>query len=228
MGVVIEKCCDGKQQSGYEDYRAPQRPAGRNSRVMATTTHKSSYKYSDCPSDSFRNVQESKFAHRLSTEDINSIYKIGREIGSGKYGIVRMAAKRSYEKKRFAIKSIPRSRISKHLEILEQELEILLQVDHPNVINFYEIYMDEHYFHFVTELCEGGELYEALDEKERFTEEEAAKVIKQVLMAIKHLHGKKICHRDLKPENIMLETTGKDMNVKVIDFGLATFFEQDP
>ena len=43
--------------------------------------------------------------------------------------------------------------------MLQNELEILLNTDHPNIINFHEIYMDDNFFHFVQNICEGGELY---------------------------------------------------------------------
>lgn len=83
-------------------------------------------------------------------------------------------------------------------------------VDHPNIINFYEIYFDDNNVHFVTEFCGGGELFEHIIERGRFSESYASKIIKQVLSAIKHLHGKNICHRDLKPENILFESKSRD------------------
>lgn len=91
-----------------------------------------------------------------------------------------------------------------------REFEILKQVDHPNIINFYEMYVDENYCHFVTEFCGGGELFEHIIARGRFTEAYAAKIIKQVLSAIKHLHDLGICHRDMKPENILFESKSKD------------------
>ena len=75
---------------------------------------------------------------------------MGKEIGSGRYGIVRLVAKKSYESKRFAVKSISRERINTDVQLLQRELDILMAVDHPNIINFHEIYMDENFFHFVT------------------------------------------------------------------------------
>lgn len=45
-----------------------------------------------------------------------------------------------------------------------------------------------------------------------------------MLSAIKHLHDKQICHRDLKPENILFESKSKEAQVKLIDFGLAKYF----
>lgn len=72
------------------------------------------------------------------------------------------------------------------------------------------MYVDDRFFHFVTEYCGGGELFHHIIERGRFTEAYASKIIKQVLSAIKHLHDKGICHRDLKPENILFESKSKD------------------
>jgi hypothetical protein len=52
-------------------------------------------------------------------EDVSKYYLIGKEIGSGKYGIVRLVAKKSYERKRFALKSIPRNHM--HGDIMQLE-----------------------------------------------------------------------------------------------------------
>mmetsp|Transcript_5108 Transcript_5108/g.4670 ORF Transcript_5108/g.4670 Transcript_5108/m.4670 type:complete len:136 (-) Transcript_5108:1275-1682(-) len=71
---------------------------------------------------------------RLSNEDINSIYRIGKEIGVGRFGIVRLAARVSHPSKRFAIKCIPRDIIKTDIHLLEQEISILRSADHPNVI----------------------------------------------------------------------------------------------
>ena len=62
----------------------------------------------------------------------------------------------------------------------------------------------------------------------QFKEQTAAKIVKQILSAIKHLHDHGICHRDLKLENIMLESSQfkKDPQIKVIDFGLASYFTE--
>ena len=81
---------------------------------------------------------------------MSKTYKIGKELGSGQYGSVRMIAKRSYLKRKFAMKSIHRDRISSDTQLLERELEILMNIDHPNIIDFYEIYMDDKYFNFIT------------------------------------------------------------------------------
>jgi calcium-dependent protein kinase len=164
------------------------------------------------------------FLHRFVHEDVSKVYNIGKEIGYGKYGVVRLVAKKSYEKKRFALKSIPRDKLNADIQQLEKEFEILRQVDHPNIINFYEMYVDDNYCHLVTEFCGGGELFEHIIARGKFSESYASKIIKQILSAIKHLQDRGICHRDLKPENILFESKSKDASIRLIDFGLAKYY----
>jgi len=105
--------------------------------------------------------------------------------------------------------------------MLEQELLILLEVDHPNIIKFYEAYRDEKYYHIVMEKCDGGELFERVIQKGVFSEADAATCIRKVLSAIKYLHDKNIAHRDLKPENFVYESDEPTAEIKLIDFGLS-------
>jgi calcium-dependent protein kinase len=98
----------------------------------------------------------------------------------------------------------------------------MMEVDHPHIIKFYETYKDNKYYHIVMEFCDGGELFDRLIELGRFSEKDAALIIKQILSAIKHLHDKNIAHRDLKPENIIFDKKDSNkINVKLIDFGLS-------
>jgi calcium-dependent protein kinase len=88
-------------------------------------------------------------------------------------------------------------------KLLETELDILRSVDHPNIVKFYETYVDHRYVHIVMELCTGGELFERIVESQRFSEKKAAKYLKSMNSAVQHLHSLGICHRDLKPENFL-------------------------
>ena len=76
----------------------------------------------------------------------------------------------------------------------------------------------------MTEFCGGGELFDHIIDRGRFSERCASKIVKQILSAIKHLHDRNICHRDLKPENILFESKSKEAQVKLIDFGLSKYF----
>jgi calcium-dependent protein kinase len=119
------------------------------------------------------------FQGRIIYEDIKKTYKIKKELGTGNYGSVRIIAKRSFMKKRFAMKSIHRDRITNDIKLIEKELDFLMNIDHPNIIGFYEIYMDDQYFHFVLQLCEGSDLYEKIDKMGgRITEERSSQIMK--------------------------------------------------
>ena len=93
------------------------------------------------------------------------------------------------------------------------------QVDHPNIVKYYETYDDSKYIYLCMELCTGGELFEKVTKRKKpFSEAEAAEVMRDLLKALQHCHSQCIIHRDIKPENIMY---GRDGLVKFIDFGFA-------
>ena len=92
-------------------------------------------------------------------------------------------------------------------------------------MKLYEFYSDEKYYYMVTELVEGGELFDEIQRRKAFSEEMAADIIRQLLSAVMYCHKRNIVHRDLKPENILIDSV-KDNKIiiKVIDFGTADNF----
>jgi calcium-dependent protein kinase len=78
----------------------------------------------------------------------------------------------------------------------------------------------------VQELCLGGELFDRLDEQQdyHYSEAECARLVTQMLKAVRYLHSKGIIHRDLKLENFLFSSTAKDSELKMIDFGLSKHF----
>lgn len=84
-------------------------------------------------------------------ENIRKVYKIGKGLGTGQFGTVRIASPYSNLKEKFAIKSVPRESNEDYIRQLEKEFRILRDVDHPNIIKFFETYQDQKYFHFVIE-----------------------------------------------------------------------------
>jgi len=115
--------------------------------------------------------------------------------------------------------------VEANLKLLEQELNILLSVDHPYIVKFYEAFLDHKYVHLVMEYCNGGDLSDKLLKIKKFREKDAKKIIMQSLYALKHLHEHKIAHRDFKPENILF--TVDDNDVKLIDFGISKMLQQN-
>jgi len=96
----------------------------------------------------------------------------------------------------------------------------LQNLDHPNILRLYEVFEDAKNFFIVTELCEGGELFDEILNRGRFEEKDAYPIMKQLLSAIAYCHGKNVCHRDLKPENVLIDNKDKN-TIKLIDFGTS-------
>lgn len=107
---------------------------------------------------------------------------------------------------------------------LIEEVSILKELDHPNIVKVNEFYQNSKYFFIVTEYLEGGELFDRIVEQNYFSEEQACSIMEQILSAVVYLHKHNFVHRDLKPENIIFETRKADSPIKVIDFGTSTYF----
>lgn len=74
----------------------------------------------------------------------------------------------------------------------------------------------------VTELCQGGELFNYIERETKLDVNESALILKQVLSAVSYMHQNNIIHRDLKPENILIDKFSRDyIQIKLIDFGTA-------
>jgi calcium-dependent protein kinase len=155
---------------------------------------------------------------------IENDYVIGEECGSGAFATVRKVKSKSTGQVR-ALKIIKKTK-SQDSARMYLEVEILKKLIHPNIMQIFEFYEDKKNFYIITEICDGGELFEQIVNKGAFNETECANVIKQILSAVNYIHLNSIVHRDLKPENILLDTNKNDV-IKIIDWGTARFFEKN-
>uniref|UniRef100_A0A7S4MHQ6 non-specific serine/threonine protein kinase n=1 Tax=Odontella aurita TaxID=265563 RepID=A0A7S4MHQ6_9STRA len=148
-----------------------------------------------------------------------------KELGSGMYGVVRKCTDRETGGV-YAVKTIKKARVAQ-IGILRQEVQLLREVSHPSIIELVDVFEDKEEVHLVTELATGGELFDRIIAKKqspekKFTEKEAALIIRQILDAVSYLHDvKDIVHRDIKPENFLFSSDADDAPIKVIDFGYA-------
>ena len=156
---------------------------------------------------------------KIKKEPLIKYYSVLGDLGSGSYGQVKKVKNRKL--KEFRAMKI----VKKKSESSQNEIEILRKISHPNIVNIYEIFEDSKKFYIMSELMEGGELFEAISSKGFFRESDACFIMHQILKAVNYLHNMNIVHRDLKPENIMLVSKSK-FEVKIIDFGTAKFFEK--
>jgi serine/threonine protein kinase len=87
----------------------------------------------------------------------------------------------------------------------------------------FEVYESDNYIYLVVELLHGGELFERIVKKGQYGERDACVLMKKLLSSLNYMHQKGIMHRDIKPENLILKDPDNDGDVKIADFGLATY-----
>jgi len=109
---------------------------------------------------------------------------------------------------------------------VREEISVMCQLDHPNIVRLEEVYESYDELYLVLELCQGGELFDRLEEQPdyHYTERQCARLVKQMLSSIRYIHTKGIVHRDLKLENYLFSTKHADAELKMIDFGLSKHF----
>jgi hypothetical protein len=125
----------------------------------------------------------------------------GPVLGSGVSGLVRLVTHKKTGVE-YAVKCLDLGLVGtkEGLEQLREEIFIMCQLDHPNIVRLEEVYESHSEIYLVQELCVGGELFDRLDEQPdyHYTEAECARLVKQMLSAVRYLHSKGIIHRDLK------------------------------
>mmetsp|Transcript_15641 Transcript_15641/g.34203 ORF Transcript_15641/g.34203 Transcript_15641/m.34203 type:complete len:1120 (+) Transcript_15641:578-3937(+) len=151
----------------------------------------------------------------------------GPVLGSGISGMVRLVTHKATGLK-YAVKVLDLGLVETPtgLQQLREEIFIMCQLDHPNIVRLEEVYESHTEIYLVQELCLGGELFDRLDEQPdyHYTEAECARLVKQMLSAVRYLHSKGIIHRDLKLENFLFSSVHPDSELKMIDFGLSKHF----
>ena len=159
-------------------------------------------------------------------------YEILSKLGSGSFGSVYLA-RNKYTNEKVAMKQIKKSsaNLLSDGEITD-EIEILKNLDHPDIVRIIESFNTKNSYILITEYCEGGELFDQV--KNQLSETQIAVIFKQILSGLAYLHSNNIVHRDLKLENILIhekeksKTTGEDLfNIKIIDFGTARIFDKN-
>lgn len=92
---------------------------------------------------------------------------------------------------------------------------------HENIVEFFEVCEDPKHLYIVTELVEGGDLFDAAIERNVFTESDAIACARCIMRALAHCHRRNVIHRDMKPENLCFCGREPGAPLKLIDFGLA-------
>jgi hypothetical protein len=160
-------------------------------------------------------------------EEVYSGVHDGPILGTGISGVVRKATHKATGIQ-YAVKCLDLGLVgtAAGLKQIREEIHIMCQLDHPNIVRLEEVYEGSNEIFLVQELCSGGELFDRLDDQPdcHFTETQCIGLVKQMLSAVRYMHSKGIVHRDIKLENFLYSTSSPDAELKMIDFGLSKHF----
>ncbi|CAD8133301.1 unnamed protein product [Paramecium octaurelia] len=171
-----------------------------------------------------------QFKKTCILNNYRGVYTNIKVLGKGTFAKVLLAEKIG-NKSKFAVKTFQKlalmDKTNTQRQGLLNEINLLRSCDHPNIIKLYEIYESGDYIYLVMELLEGGELFDLILETPQFIESKIALIMFKIFDALEYLHTKNIMHRDIKPENILLNDKSDNFELKIADFGLASYTESE-
>ncbi len=150
-------------------------------------------------------------------------YVLGRTLGEGEFGKVKMGWKQA-DGVQVAIKLIRRESLGSNptrLPKINREITILQQLSHPNIVRLHEKIETDRYIGIILEYASGGELFDYILNHRYLKDPSARRLFAQLVSGVGYLHKKGIVHRDLKLENLLLD---RHKNIIITDFGFANTF----
>ena len=146
-------------------------------------------------------------------------YEVLKRVGSGGMADVYMAKDHKLNRN-VAVKVLKSDYVEdeKFLKKFETEAQAVARLSHPNIVNIYDVGIEDGINYIVMELAEGITLKEYIRKKGYLSPKETVEISTQIASAISHAHKNHIIHRDIKPQNILVSDTGI---IKVTDFGIA-------
>ncbi|MEX2215285.1 MAG: serine/threonine-protein kinase [Phycisphaeraceae bacterium] len=146
-------------------------------------------------------------------------YQLLKKLGAGAMATVYLGKQVSLDRL-VAIKVLPKKFMSnpEFVERFYAEGRAAAKLNHPNIVQAYDVGKSGDFHYFVMEYVEGKTVFDDLDAGRKYSEAEALKIVLQVARALEHSHKQGFIHRDVKPKNIMLAKGGP---AKLADMGLA-------
>ena len=177
-------------------------------------------------------INARNFVIQRKNTNVFDLYEKIQFLGEGAYGAVykvkrKTSASSSREIVR-ALKEISKESIGgseENEEELRNEIEVLKNLDHPNIMKIFEFFEDDQNMYLINEFCGGGDIAGLMDKYGVFPEFLLKYVMFQVFLAISFLHSNKVVHGDIKRENIAFVSTDKDKEKKDIDEFFKNFFQ---
>lgn len=154
-------------------------------------------------------------------------YVVTDKLGSGSYGDVFKAYRKTGTRDVVAVKCVLRGRLSKfEADNLIQEIGLLKKLKHEFIVEMKDFAWDSSYIYIIMEYCGGGDLSRYLRTRRVLSEDLCKRFLQQLAAALQFLRSQNISHMDLKPQNILLSSRigGR---LKLADFGFAQHFSSD-
>ena len=168
-------------------------------------------------------------------------YTLIKQIGSGQLGKTYLTSKKGLETK-YATKVYERRIYSYSFEreLLLNEITILKEVYHPNIIKLIDLKKSTKFYFLIFEYCNGGTLQDFLEQYQKKynkapSEEKVEYIMRQIIHVIKYLHNKKIVHTNISLDNIMINYEDENdrinnnimkAKIKIIGFSLASYLKK--
>jgi len=156
---------------------------------------------------------------------ITNFYELGNELSRGDNSVT-ISAWHKQEGKQYAVKIV-----KKHDVIYQQirdELYVSAKVNHENIVSYKEVFQTFDRYLIVMELLRGAELFDQIiSTGEWYSERAIVQVVKQVFLAVQHLHQLNIVHKDLRPENFLVASSDFRASVKIVDLSFACHCPND-
>ena len=215
MGAVVDsckstiKCCDSDDETGYKRRYSKYIPS--DTEEEAEEEEANSAKEEKKEEEKIEDVNSMKIdTNNLFTQRHQSpwlFYEELEELGSGFYGKVKKVRLIKNPEIIRAMKIIPEENILQgEGASLIDEIEILKNLQHPNIMKVYESFVDNHNYYIISELCDQGHLLSKLEKLGKMDQIVVKFLMDQIFNAVAYLHGKNILHGDLKLENVLLYT----------------------
>ena len=159
---------------------------------------------------------------RPNPRPVAELYHFGQTIGRGGFAEVRRATHKVHGTD-YAMKIIklPKTGQRAFREEIFYEIGLLANMDSPYIVKLHEFFVESDRIIMVTELLEGGDLFDAVVACGHYDERMAKRIFRRILLGVRYLHEVGVTHCDLKLENLLLESETDLDSVKICDLGLA-------